>query len=380
MANLTPERRVDKNGKAVTRHVRASGPSGGGRSFPAPKLDARADSTVAPFGVKPRPKQLERGHLGMFPPNLRSPSEELWDSPDEGKLAMSHRLAYGAEVTIVEFFDVASAVRKPIDALKLVSKGVRSGQQARELLAARGAEHLGADMTGAARRALEANVHPYDFITWFQRFDGDDRRPEDVMDAVRLSATSLWEDDHFDACGTAIAEGRIRFDDVKAVGITTLKPNKRLKRMHAVLERLASGEADGDAVMLKGILQKATAAAFDDHTNYFLGRLLAAAGITRVTEAESLDTLVTAFKAFTSGLGRPKPWTDEEAAELALYHESLGDAVVTNGPEVYRSAEFFQAGIPADVARQVLASGGTAEAAQGILDHDISRAVSDGWL
>jgi hypothetical protein len=75
MANLTPERRMDKTGKVVTRHVRAQETTGASRSIPAPKSStetriAEVVSTVPSWGSSP--EVLARGlrHINRHDPSL----------------------------------------------------------------------------------------------------------------------------------------------------------------------------------------------------------------------------------------------------------------------------------------------------------------------
>lgn len=75
MANLIPERRMDKTGKVVTRHVRAQEVTAAGRSIPAPKSSTEtriADvvSTLPSWGASPEVMARGLRHINRHDSSL----------------------------------------------------------------------------------------------------------------------------------------------------------------------------------------------------------------------------------------------------------------------------------------------------------------------
>lgn len=202
MSNLIPEKRVDKNGVLVTRHVRAS--KALGVPLPVPTLQTRRSGVEARLSLSA--EQLVSKRV-----EITGPHAVVSDGLNKSLKRRSRSLGFTASDVVA--YDVLSVV-DVFDAAALLSHGVTSSGQARSWLSERGLEYLLVDNAELAEQALLRRL-PAEVYFGLRMKRVCDRVPASVMlDAVEVmmmtdEGNPVWED---------VLDGNIRMDDVRKIG------------------------------------------------------------------------------------------------------------------------------------------------------------------
>jgi hypothetical protein len=375
MADLIPQQRADRNGKIVTRHVRATPQQAAGRSaMPKPSVGAPDQNKAAQKAFKLRPAQLKQAHQS-HPARVHDLDERLMTDEERGS-GISHNLYYGFEASEVDIYDVLS-VAPPGAALRMLAHGVRTADEARAYLIERNAADLITDNYRTAREALEKNVSHYDFLDTYSRLDSDTgRASEHLVDAVRFASTSLNSGVN-SLAEEDILSGHISFDDIKAVGVTQLKPHNRLSSLQVTFRKMKRGEGDYTIDGIKELIKRSSDENIQSREFNYVCRAMDHLGQEKVLGVKHLFNLANAFHHFKIAPGASK---FEDGIERALYLAHFKEGV--NNPRMIVSAsdEFYDAGIPVELAIAVAANGGGAREAMAIHEEGIESSLSGGWL
>jgi hypothetical protein len=380
MNNLTPEKRLDKNGVLTTKHVRAVGkPVAVRRQTPAPTLGEAGKKKK----VKLRPKQVEQRYRNFhFHPVVDGDKRLLDGRPVQDPIFTA---------SDAEIFDVLS-VTDSANAILLLEKDIRSADEARAYLREMDAGDLIRDYSGLMNEMLARNVSPEDTSDAILRLDLHlARRPnqsdysENYPDTIEFLSASAFENMRGRTNFMKdILEGRISFGDIKAIGTTRLKPFDRLYFLRDILARKQSGERDFDTDDMKRFLDKSSTSGLVQGHFKSVIHLFDELGMEGV---DKLDDL----KSFSSYFWEEMKNDDEDTrflVERSLYFAQLSEAL-QNGPERsgrYWGKEFQQdasllrnSGIEIEDATRLMGEGMTAQQVVGVVN-GIEAAVSDGWL
>lgn len=381
MSNLIPEQRADKNGNLVTRHVRATPKQGAGHSaMPQPSLGTSNDTRGAKKAFKPRKAQLEQHHIShnvdSYPFDKRLVTDASEKDAERERNSRYYSSYYAFKASEVEVYDVLSVA--PIgEALRMLSRDIRTADEARAHLTEHGAADLIIDRHDTMNEALEKNVSHYDFVSKYEAMDNKKQSSHNLIDCVRFASTSLAEGVN----GTLIdqiASGRISFDDIKAVGITRLKPHGRAYSAVSAFEGLSSGEGDYTIDGIKALLDRASAEVLDSREFSYVCRAMKSIGIEETLSFKKLKPLADAYHFYNIAPGSNK--YEGNAMERAVYAARIRDGSVKSILSSNYSDAFFEAGIPADKAVDVISRGGGLREAIAIHEEGIQGSVAGGWL
>lgn len=375
MANLIPEQRLDRNGKLVTKHVRATPQQATQRSaMPAPSVSSQEKNEAGRKPFKPRKAQLEQEYhahrMSRFFPDKRL----LTDA--ELKSWNTYNLHYSFTASEVEIYDVLS-VADAGSAFQMLSRDVRTAEDAKEYLTKEGAPDLIIDRRETMREAVEKNVSHYDFVNGYESLPPSLRTSEHLIDTVRFIATSLNHGNNSQAL-KEINAGNISFEDIKAVGITKLKPHDRLYSLLTVFRKLHRGEGDYTVDGIKELLRRSSEDNIQNTEFNYVCRVMDQIGLEEVLKFKNLSNLAKSFHTYRIAPGASKFNSDgiDRAVYAARFTEGLNNPRV----HIYISDPFFEAGIPLETAIDVAAKGGGVREAQAIHEEGIEGGLSGGWL
>lgn len=381
MSNLIPEQRADKNGNLVTRHVRSTPKQGTGRSaMPQPSLGAKSEVRGAKKAFKPRKTQLEQNHIShsvdRYPFDKRLVTDESERQAERERGSRYYSSYYAFRASEVEVYDVLSVA--PIgEALRMLSRGIRTADEARAHLTEHGAADLILDRHDTMNEALEKNVSHYDFVSKYEEMDDRKQSSDHLIDCVRFASTSLAEGLN----GTLIdqiASGRVSFDDIKAVGITRLKSHSRAYAVVSAFEGLNSGEGDYTIDGIKALVDRASEEVLDSREFGYVCRVMRLTSLEETMSFKKLKPLANAYHFYNIAPGSNK--YEGSSLERALYAARLDQGLPGRIRSSNYSDTFFEAGIPADKAVDVISRGGGVREAIAIHEEGIQGSVAGGWL
>lgn len=241
MTSLTPEQRVDKNGRLVTRHVRngvSSAPSLAG--IPAPSLPATRAKKA------PTPKTVQK---------LHSDIHSFY--ADERLKAVFKYGAFHFTCSDAEAYEVMSVTDSSHTALRLLGAGVRSKQEAIAWLDKHELTDLQQDNGEVVEEVIRRGLPAIPTLLAFNKYGVDRKDQPNYFDAVEAyTVRSLRE-----ATGTSddiphkIWMDEISLSDVRAIGATRLATAE--KKMYGVVDQLEAihkGESPYDLEALKGLI------------------------------------------------------------------------------------------------------------------------------
>lgn len=379
MNNLIPEQRADKNGNLVTRHVRATPKQGAGRTvMPQPSLGTSIASKGAKKPFKPREKQITQynasHNVDSYPFDQRLVTDEEEKAEERARQNRYYSAYYVFKASEVEVYDVLSVA--PVgEALRMLSRGVRTADEARTYLTEHGAADLILDRRDQMNEALEKNVSHYDFVSKSESLLEFEKSPH-LIDCVRFASSSLNEGLN-GTVGYQIASGEISFEDIKAVGITKLKSYDRLYPLVDAFKALNANEGDYTVEGLKELVVRAANEDLKSHFNYVC-RLMKEIGLRETLSFKSLDNVANSYLAYKIAPGSNRYGGD--ALKRAVYSARLNDGLPNSTRSTTFSDQFFDAGIPVETVVDVVSRGGGVREAIAIHEEGIQASVSGGWL
>lgn len=381
MTPLVPEKRTDRNGRAVTRHVRAGSPaSKSAAAIPPPRAAKASDGSDRPE-ARLRPKQREQQRFVLK--HLALPS-----SPALGQGPTPYQTAYEFTASAAEFYDVLS-VAAEADAVRLLRAGCRSAEEASEKLARGGGEPL--DRRELVDELLRRNISPQAMAEYGLAHGTpavDAHSVKAAADAVELYAISALRtrDLYFEVL-REVLDGQIRIEDIKAVGVTRLKTGSRLQASKELLRTLACGDAKFTAADVRwaldecapegsGISARTTTAGLYGVAAFCLlhgGRDLFDRGF----EMRLIDHVYRTLSYLQYG-------RTPEMYEAVVYELEArkGTAIEWDSKAAITEAlvETHRAGVPAKQAGELIASGMTAEQVIAVHRGEAAKPLAEGWL
>lgn len=221
MSNLIPEKRVNKNGIAVTKHVRVSPAAQKPKpSIPTPVISGTGRKSAA----KPKlsKKQTEEKH------NLIDTSKFNTDSELAAAVASRYGKPRTADYPVftcsdAEIYEVTSVVGLD-NAGMLLGAGLRSKSDTEAFLRSVGMERLAGDYSDMTTEALERGVPAIEVFKMYGKYftgDGEKLDYSLVLDTAEANAhKGLREASVNPSIPARIAGEGISMDDLRTVGPT----------------------------------------------------------------------------------------------------------------------------------------------------------------
>ena len=380
MPNLVPEKSVDKYDVITTNHARVRTQQAPERpSTPSPPVGPLIEGQGVSKAHKARPAQLEQhGSIhrkSNYPLDDRLKS--FSDRENEKLLQSSfHKSAYYEyRASDVEVYDVL-AVAPTSAALKMLSDGVRSTEAAKDYLRNHGAGDLIIDRSAVIQTALKHNLNSLDFIETYDDM-ADCCTPENFLAVLKFAGSSLNNGANA-AVINDIAEGAISFSHIKAVGVTNLNRYERLASLRVSFRKLRRGEDGYSLGSIKELVRRSSDERVETTAFAYLCRAADEVGLEEILKVKHLSNLANAYYSYKVAQGSHR--YREDGIRRALYAAYFKDGVDRIGLHVYASDEFYEAGLPVEVAIDISSRGGNAREALAVHDEGIERGLAGGWL
>lgn len=366
MSNLIPEKRVDRNGRLVTKHIRSTPSRPSQAPFPAPA------ATIAP-----RSKKLPVARTKPF----------LWDiyksqcNARQGLIKASENYApelnYYFEASDEEAYAVMSTV-DPRDIIPLLASGVRTKEEAVVFLHRYNLAYLINDNSSLAEKALSRNIPAQNVAAMMEAFPKASPANPAYFDAMEIVNNKGYKNAlHYPGAVQLVLEGKIKLDDLKTIGVKRLKAGGSGDAILHQLEKIADGESKMTAEELAQVISKASSDPSATHPAMvndavWLADKHGAELVMRLDQpilAAQLDNSVSNTKFDPSKVEPLLLWHDGVRRFTGLGYLPFGDLV-----------ELFEAGIAPEDAAEGLRIKMPVHQIIGVHKNGIQKAVSGGWL
>lgn len=378
MSNLMPQKRLDKNGRMVTRHVLSATPSPASSAIPSPSIKVPAKQ--APV-KKPLPKQL-KDQIRMTSISQLSPDTELLKALDTDKERMLPMVSVRAsDVQLFDMFSITSASNAAI----LMCYGIKTPEEAADFMMRKGISHLLVDRRDIMNKALGLRVNAWTLLEAPRKFGVDELSsdPDLLIKAARLSDSSslpewstnaplgsgiVYADDKT-SYAHEVLKGSISYDDVMTIGISVLA--QRVMQAEDIchyLNEIHSGTAGYDIEVLSHVIQK---------SNYRNRHL--ASGMAMVDDygsdfVKSISNLETAIAIDMNYDDRPVSVRSDminysRDGSFGLLETPIDDVV-----------RLFDNDVPPETAYTMLKQKMSVDQIISVLKEGISTSISSGWL
>jgi hypothetical protein len=374
MSNLIPQKRMDKTGKLVTRHVLAGAPAfATTASIPAPSVK---QSKKQPAIKPPLAKQREV-HRRIINPNNLSVDPEIFEALDINPEHMF--FAASVPASDVQLYDMYSVVSTGNAALML-SNGVKTPGEAIELLESKGLGHLILDRREMMNKAQSLRVSAWNLLEAPSKFNVDELSCDSdrLIQAVRLDdSVSLprWKTRLADGSSTEdsyahhVMNDSISYDDVMSLGLSFLSSRPLLApKICGYLNDIHEGRTDYDVKVLEHVAMKSREreSIFDDAMG-----MVGEYGPDFVMEMNSLDAALTIDREYRS---RPT----SQRADMIRYGRDGGFIFINlSSRDIVR---LFDNDIPVDIAKGLAKRNMNVEQIIAVHKEGISQPVVSGWL
>lgn len=373
MSHLIREKRVNKNGVAVTKVVRASKPTGAGKVMPAPSLGN--------VEQKPKRRPLTANQTTVMQQIIRVDAAEkdyaLFDSLKASKKKVGFPLTanlvgYSVSASAEQIYNVLS-VAAPCNAMAMVSAGITTADDAKQYLIDHNFEHLIEDHTEIMQQALDRRMSPDKFLVAAEHLRRHTESPTymDAIEAYHLKSLKTYSyipDD--------IATGHTKLSDIKAIGVGRLKTADSRQLVRLILGELGSGTAGYTTDDAKKIIDRHESATMILDTSFALANRFGGDFVHGLsypdTQIRNLN-----YKLYEQNA------SDERSMSVIKYADKVSSLM----REQYRYGKppvsiddiiiFHDAGIDPEVTAE---GNLTALQADAIKNHGITPSVSDGWL
>ena len=279
--SLTPEQRLDKNGRLVTRHVRngASAPAGSGK-IPAPSL----------------PSQKAKKASDSKPKTVQKKYSEIESSYADERLKKVYPFSiFHFTCSDAEAYDVMSVSDSSHTALRLLGAGVRSREDAITFLEQHGLGDLQQDNSEVVDEVIRRGLPAIPTLLAFNEYSVDRKDSPTYYDAVEAQSVRALRETTWSTNGVShlIWMDRISLADVRAIGATRIKEAERnnisvldkLKEIHA-------GTAPYDINMLKRLVSSSEKEYFLRDTVFMADQYGAefVLGLKHISMAQAMDS------------------------------------------------------------------------------------------
>jgi hypothetical protein len=244
VADLIPEKRLDRNGHLVTKHVRAGVAAGGSASLPAPVLASPAQASL--------PKGFHE--------------QRKWNGNWHGKhafrevvAATTRGYAYGEytfECSDAEAYDVLS-VSHGRNATLLLSEGIRSKNEALAFYTAHGLEEHIVDNSEWLDQAIARGIpaQPTIEIAGFYGVNGYRDYPQ-FLDALEANGVRVLREAvaYYPTVPDLIMKGEISLSDIRSIGASRFAKAARKGPAIRFLQKIQASTSNVGLEELKEII------------------------------------------------------------------------------------------------------------------------------
>jgi hypothetical protein len=373
--NLIPQKRMDKTGKVVTRHVLAVAPaSTPAVSIPSPAVKSPAKKKTA--FKPPLPKQLQVKSQMTSLRDLR-PDPEIFEvlrvNPEQVFPLVP------VKASDVQLFDMFSVVSTS-NAAMLMSSGVMTPGDAISLLESRGMKHLILDRREMMNKAQSSRVSAWSLMEATRKFDIDEMNCDSdlLIQAVRLDGSSTlprWKirnpdmSTSEDSYAHQVMNGSISYDDVMSLGLSFLSDRALLApKICSYLNDIHMGRADYDVTLMQHVIMKCRdrASILDD-----VMEMAGEYGPDFVMELHAFDRPLEINREH-----RDRP-TSQRAELIRYVRDGSLDFTVLTQEEAVR---LFDNDVPVGMVKELLNADMNADQIISAHKEGISQPVASGWL
>jgi hypothetical protein len=257
MSNLIPEKRMNKHGVMVTKHVKPAITMPSSHEIPPPAVKKTESKNM----LKPSARQKEKRDLSMYLPYAECDAE-LTDKLAEDGNHYGKTLSTGFrfEASETEFYDVHS-VASLGNAATMLASGVRSKEEALELLSGLHLDRLVED-NSLMTQAMLGNRVSFESFLEFDKVRGFDEYPNPQLyaDAAAIHSIRSFHgltSDLGNSIYDDVLDGRFSADDLKTVGVSRLQNALSPDPIFKALAAINKGETAYDAKQLAAFLDRA---------------------------------------------------------------------------------------------------------------------------
>lgn len=359
MSNLIPEKRVDKNGVAVTRHVRVPKAPVPAKPMPVPTMQVRE------IGLKVPPTNSQtREHSYLF---------EGSKFPVDHDLARKLDLAPGRPIIAVhgsdqEIYEVL-AVTDRSTAIALLEHGVRSADEAVEVLEAFDREDLIQDNSKVVNDAFDRMVLSHTFMSHNDPDDLSKPNYVDYIEALDMTPLRGNTDLH-----ESVRDGLVRIEDIREVTPHRISLTGHWRVIKPALMKIADGTANYTAEGVVQVLSvyKPPVQAHELETAFVFAQRYGAEFATKTVPIGYYT------KEFSDSIEEHE-FDQDRGRSIVGYFQRVQDCRrrANNDIPVDDIILFHDAGIDP----QLVAAGQiTRVQAEAIKNHGVAPSVSGGWL
>jgi hypothetical protein len=321
-------------------------------------------------GFKPRASQLLQQRYEISTAMHRI-SEELLSGSDWKPEARSKFTFVASEVEVYSVLSVA----QPGDAVWLLSKGVRSAEDAADSMRGYGAEDKMLRRTIITAEALRRGISSLDFMMRMRLavianpVDGDDLR---VMDVLELSTISSL-DEQWGWAAREVRNGLIRLEDIKYLGVSKLKSRRRLVSIIEALQAVHEPETKFSMEDLKYLVDKGARDSLPETHFKAAVEYLVAEGVGGLKKTDSLKMIRSMSVRHYDDKRLQR--VSYEIDFRAVYKWQIGVPFPEKG-----LIELFDAGVPADKAAELMNEGLPVGSVIGVSIDSVEKPLAGGWL
>lgn len=362
MSNLTPEKRTDKNGRIVTRHVKTSNQAVSGKPMPKPQITNEASGGL----TGPPTRSQSREHFFMLP--------QLWAADNDvlKALGVTPHARTGFKASEYEVYDVLTATDRNT-ATALLEAGVTTHQGACTALRLMGRDDLIHDNTALIKGAMDRGIIAVHYLN----SDPENPGEKHYLDYLESMAITPIRSD--EVLHKGVRDGRIRLQDIREITPQRIAEVGDRNLIRQVLNKLADGSVNYTAKEVCDILDRNSSGAATSTTLRWSFDIADEYGAAIAIELPPTLPTITFFNHLVS-----HEFEVERGKSLLRYSHRIFSSLSGAGVDrnVSRLSKediivFHDAGVnPDQVAKGTI----TINQVDGMKNHGIAPSVSGGWL
>lgn len=367
MSHLIPEKRVNKNGHVVTKHVKAATTGSNISSLPAPAVSAPESAPLHKDRLKQR-EWLYDMYRKYPEPNLQA--IVALSGPAYGNVAF--------QCSDVEAYDVLRASHGT-NAILLLSIGIRSKDSAIIYYKANDLHHLIEDNDEWVDQALARNIPAGSALDMAGSWGSQSYRTQPgFLDALEANSVRvLREINNYTLMPvpTLIMQGHINYEHVKAIGATRLAKAARKTSIINQLREIHSGVSRLDIEGLKRLVEKYEIEGYPTHSFTDPITMAGTYGADTILQLRNFKRAADFLGNFTR-----KENNAYNRADVITYQDEL--YYWANGRHHFTIEDIFllvDSGVPAREVITRLRDGNTINQIVA-MSQNVQSSISSGWL
>lgn len=357
MSPLIPEKRTDKNGRLVTRHVRSGTAPSSTASIPKPVLAGEKT------GKTKAPSTVQKTHEGVT---------ARWADARLKELAEKNGRADSFTCSDAEAYDVLSVTNSPENTIQLLRIGVRTNQQAVSFLRNTTLSDLQDDGTAVVEELVRRGIPGVPAMAAMIKFSFYPRGSKNFYDAVETESVRAFSNMKSKSGDLPylVYEDSISLADLRAIGATRVQKYPDIYTLVEELKKQKKGVSPHSIEQLRDLV----ALGIEHSTTQFNDPIKAANayGFELVTGLNNYAKTM----AGESGL-RNRGYTAVQRGEMLQLRDALGSA--NRNLPLKSLWEAYDAGLRADEIIDGL-DGGLEMRSIIAIKSGIEKSVSSGWL